>query len=603
VKSSNLTVIIPVLYELDELKQLNFIITECKKLGFKVIVVVDKHKEDSFNSVIEEWVKEFTREIKIIEGNYSGPGAARNAGLTEFRKNPSKWLTFWDADDLPSAGEIASAISTTGLSDKAMIVGNFTISDTFSSGETKSIFKTKTLEQLGIQGGLWRVVFNFEYFPDFPDFPALRMGEDQVFLSRLVFNISEIEFLERFTYSYRKHSQNQLMNSRAAISEVSEALKVVCQDILDGRPKNPIRNIVFANLVISTILKRNWDRDTVKSVLRVLVRDPLIFVSILQTYFVKLSLKLVKSKSTFVFLTGGLGNQLFQLASGLQGSQGNVVGITSLGSQYRGEGIDIEKFEFPFSNITFRKLERNRLLVKTFNLGIRLSIRKTWIEQVPITRSISRAFMTIYFTGHFKRLVTIHISEGVSGIFDGVKNQSSVLIGYFQNYRNFSDPISLEVLENCHLKSEVDQETLSKFKVRSSLRVPCIVHVRLGDYLSSTDFHKLDKNYYSTALRRLSAASQFSEIWLFSDEPAEAIKYIPFELRGKVYIPEIPLENASLTLEVMKLGECFVIANSTFSWWAAFLRKNPSAKVIAPIKWFEKDSISRPNYPPDWEIL
>jgi hypothetical protein len=236
-------------------------------------------------------------------------------------------------------------------------------------------------------------------------------------------------------------------------------------------------------------------------------------------------------------------------------------------------------------------------------LGIRLSIRKTWLEKLSITRFLIRLFLTIYFAAYFKERVVVNISEGVSGLFEGCKNQRSVLIGYFQNFRNFTDSKSSKALRDCQLKNVLDQQTLAEFQERALLKMPCIIHVRQGDYLSSPDFHNLSKNYYSAALRNLSLECKFSEIWLFSDEPTKAKEFIPTEFQGKVYIPEIPIENSTLTLEVMKLGECYVIANSTFSWWAAFLRKNLSARVIAPKKWFENDSISRPFYPTDWEIL
>jgi len=600
---TGLTAIVPLRYTLETLDQIDSTIAKCKKSLVRLIVVVDKHSTDSDNPVMDEWVNEVSTKVEVLQGNYSGPGTARNAGLEKFKENPSRWLAFWDADDSPSVGEIASVIEVPELADKKMIIGNFTISDTFNSSERKRIYRTKTPQIMGIQGGFWRIIFNFELIEKFPEFPNVRMGEDQVFLSRLVFEDDEIEFLDNHIYTYRIHSENQLMNSVAANSEVCKALEVVCQDIQNGQSRNSISNIVFANLVFSMILKRNWDRTTINSVLVVLKQNPSMFISMIRTFYVKLSLTIARPKSTYVFLTGGLGNQLFQLASAMKNSKGPVVGITTLGSQYRGGEIDVEKFEFPFSNVTFRKLKRNLLLIKAFNLGIRLSIRKTWLEKLSITRFLIRLFLAIFFVAYFKERVVVNISEGVSGLFEGYKNHHSVLIGYFQNFKNFNDSKSGKALRDCQLRNVLDQQALEEFQERAVLKMPCIIHVRQGDYLSSPDFHNLSKNYYSEALHNLSSECKFSEIWLFSDEPTKAIEFIPTEFQGKLYIPAIPIENSSLTLEVMKLGECYIIANSTFSWWAAFLRKNLSARVIAPKIWFVNDSISRPSYPTDWQIL
>jgi glycosyltransferase involved in cell wall biosynthesis len=601
--STDLTAIIPLRYTLETLEQVKSTVTRCKNSLVRVILVVDQHKHDPRNSALDDWLIKSGSDIEILQGNYFGPGSARNVGLEKFKENPTRWLVFWDADDSPSVGEIVSLTQATALADKVMIVGNFTISKTFNSSESKSIVRTKTTRELGIQGGLWRIIFNFELLEQFPEFPNLRMGEDQVFLARLAFNDDKIEFVENNIYTYRRHSETQLMNSVEAISEVHQALEAVCQDIRDGKPRNSISNTIFANLAFSMILKRNWNCRTLESALFVVTHHPSVLVSLSRIYFAKLSLKLTKPKPAYVFLTGGLGNQLFQLASALKVTHGPVVGITSSGSQYRGEEIDIEKFEFPFLNVMFRKLEGNRLLQKTFNLGIRLSIRKTWLERLTITRFMMRLFLMTFFTVYFRQRVVIKISDGVSGLNEIPKNRASVSIGYFQNSKNFSDSASRKVLENCYLKSSSDQKSLAIYEARAVLKMPCVIHVRLGDYLSTTDFHHLDKKYYYDALLTLATECEFSEIWLFSDEPTRALEFIPPEFQGKVYIPEIPTHNSTLTLEVMKLGACYVIANSTFSWWAAFLRKNLSAKVIAPKVWFRNDNFSKPSYPADWQTL
>jgi len=202
---TGLTAIVPLRYTLETLDQIDSTIAKCKKSLVRLIVVVDKHSTDSDNPVMDEWVNEVSTKVEVLQGNYSGPGTARNAGLEKFKENPSRWLAFWDADDSPSVGEIASVIEVPELADKKMIIGNFTISDTFNSSERKRIYRTKTPQIMGIQGGFWRIIFNFELIEKFPEFPNVRMGEDQVFLSRLVFEDDEIEFLDNHIYTYRIH--------------------------------------------------------------------------------------------------------------------------------------------------------------------------------------------------------------------------------------------------------------------------------------------------------------------------------------------------------------------------------------------------------------
>jgi hypothetical protein len=67
-------------------------------------------------------------------------------------------------------------------------------------------------------------------------------------------------------------------------------------------------------------------------------------------------------------------------------------------------------------------------------------------------------------------------------------------------------------------------------------------------------------------------------------------------------IPEIDRSPAA-TLEVMRFGAGYVIANSSFSWWAAFLSKKPDVEVIAPQPWFQGMDEPRDLIPPNWQRI
>jgi hypothetical protein len=59
----------------------------------------------------------------------------------------------------------------------------------------------------------------------------------------------------------------------------------------------------------------------------------------------------------------------------------------------------------------------------------------------------------------------------------------------------------------------------------------------------------------------------------------------------------------SETLELMRYGRAYVIANSSFSWWGAYLRMNHRASVYAPKKWFKGMEDPADLIPPDWRIV
>ena len=115
---------------------------------------------------------------------------------------------------------------------------------------------------------------------------------------------------------------------------------------------------------------------------------------------------------------------------------------------------------------------------------------------------------------------------------------------------------------------------------------PIIIHVRLGDYREIPTYGVLDSEFFEKALDRVVAQVGNQDIWLFSDTPELALTMMPKKYLDKInVIPEIDGCAAS-TLQLMRYGSGYVIANSTFSWWSAFLRFDQSSPVICPRPWF-----------------
>ena len=110
----------------------------------------------------------------------------------------------------------------------------------------------------------------------------------------------------------------------------------------------------------------------------------------------------------------------------------------------------------------------------------------------------------------------------------------------------------------------------------------------------------LGNQYYVEAVRDLISMNEYKSIWVFSDEISKVIDVFGdnFELPIR-YIGDID-ESASALLEVMRYGKSYVIGNSSFSWWAAYLRYDKEAKVIAPTPWFAQQSDPNELIPRDW---
>ena len=102
------------------------------------------------------------------------------------------------------------------------------------------------------------------------------------------------------------------------------------------------------------------------------------------------------------------------------------------------------------------------------------------------------------------------------------------------------------------------------------------VHIRMGDYCHSNDYHPVcGYNYYQQAMDMIGRDNEFL---IFSDEPDKAQSLFPDY--------EVDRSDTKEALRRMMWCRHFIIANSTFSWWGAWLGWDKSRRVIAPRRWF-----------------
>lgn len=146
------------------------------------------------------------------------------------------------------------------------------------------------------------------------------------------------------------------------------------------------------------------------------------------------------------------------------------------------------------------------------------------------------------------------------------KNQVLDLEGYFQSWKYLNNNKSALL------------SLLSPRKMHPIKWGTTSIHIRRGDYVTLTDcYEQLGMNYYNQAIQ-LTGTDKYL---IFSDD----INWCKQQFKG--YQFEFAEGNDVITdLNLMLSCENNIIANSSFSWWAAYLNKNPSKKVIAPIKWF-----------------
>jgi len=128
--------------------------------------------------------------------------------------------------------------------------------------------------------------------------------------------------------------------------------------------------------------------------------------------------------------------------------------------------------------------------------------------------------------------------------------------GYFQSERYFDRTETLKLFEPSKSVSD---------KILAEYNNMCSIHIRRGDYVSKyyDTYEILRKDYYDTARNIIQAD------W-----------YVTFSDDNPIYTDYIELF-------LMASYDHNIIANSSFSWWGAYLNQNPEKKVIAPAKWYK----------------
>jgi hypothetical protein len=161
-----------------------------------------------------------------------------------------------------------------------------------------------------------------------------------------------------------------------------------------------------------------------------------------------------------------------------------------------------------------------------------------------------------------------------------------VVFGYFQTPRYFEgheDTLRSE-LATGHLGLEAGHEGLAE-KLRESGSVA--VHVRRTDYINNPNLASLGMDYYQRAMERMRIAVPDARFFVFSDDPTWCRD--TFTANDIEVLTHSDPFNPLLDLHLMSLASHHIIANSSFSWWAAWLGAKPGQRVLMPGQWFQGD--------------
>lgn len=261
-----------------------------------------------------------------------------------------------------------------------------------------------------------------------------------------------------------------------------------------------------------------------------------------------------------VKIKGGLGNQMFQHAIGKRLS-------LDWGQELK---YDLSWFKNIKEGETARKIGINN-----FNITI------SEATEVEINKNIPNIFIKFF------NKIKIRLNKNIFFEFNPrliEKKRKIFLNGYFQSFKYF-DSIRKELLNDFILKngqSELAQKQKEDI-INSDNSVG--LHIRRGDFVTNyKDYHGLcSLSYYAEAVSIIKQKYHKIKLFVFSDDIEWAKENIKFA-DPMVFVSGQGFSDAEEIL-LMSLCKHQIIANSTFSWWAAWLNKNNDKIVVSPKKW------------------
>ena len=302
-----------------------------------------------------------------------------------------------------------------------------------------------------------------------------------------------------------------------------------------------------------------------------------------------------------MILAGGLGNQLFQISALLSTNdryqQYWLSGISTPRTNSNGipEALSLLNITAKITTPFF-----NRILQKVADLNLRLSVPDIEAKDIGYPERFVKFSSALLFS--ILLMERIKIVTKVEEISNSQRHKCSILlIGYFQTHL-YADKLKEVLFDH---KNEIDilNPTLQELRYESSISPILVVHIRRSDYKDDPNFGLLSGNYYQNAIAQLDQIIGHPiPIWIFSDDVALAKKIIKnIDSRLIRWISDVE-QSTSLTLIAMSYGSYFAIANSTFSWWGAYLSTN-QIKVLYPDSWLKNIPHRLDLFPPNWTAL
>ncbi len=261
-------------------------------------------------------------------------------------------------------------------------------------------------------------------------------------------------------------------------------------------------------------------------------------------------------------LIGGLGNQMFQYAyaKALQLKGYDVkIDISAFDTYKLHGGYQLDKYNIDLE--TTMTVENNQFYKNSIIFKL---LKKLRLNNSKIIEEKSLLF-----------------DENLLRIEDDTYMQ-----GYFQSEKYFLD-IREIILKQFTMISNITSYTKEVEKSILNSQNSCSIHIRRGDFTNSVNKNlhgTCSIEYYETAIQLMNNKEENINYFIFSDD----IDWVKDNLKvnNAVYIDNKEKRVPHEDMYLMSLCKNNIIANSSFSWWGAWLNQNEDKSVIAPARWF-----------------
>lgn len=270
-------------------------------------------------------------------------------------------------------------------------------------------------------------------------------------------------------------------------------------------------------------------------------------------------------------MSGGIGNQMFQYALYLK--------LVSLGREVK------------FDDVTEYELNNARpIMLSVF--GIDYPKAEKW--EVTAITDASMAFKDRLRRKLFGRKSREYQEATVNYDREALEKENAYLCGCFQSERYFKD-IEDKVREayrfrNVYIPKEIEEQ-IALYEKQIAESRSASIHIRRGDYLDASDVYGgiCTDAYYNKAIAYMLEKYPETRFFVFTNDTFWAEKWCEVKNAelGSGFTVIKGTNEATGYIDLMLMSQCknHIIANSSFSWWGAWLNNRPDKCVVAPVKW------------------